>query len=101
MSTSSSTAVTRGLSFTATPTSFRFASSSAWPPASRADGSHICALHDVGRVEESRPLRSDPGAFVFLLDFLGPEDDEHVKRALARIPELTLGRRVMGFNEPA
>ena len=39
---------------------------------------------------ESRPLRSDPGAFAFLLDFLGPEDDEHVRRALARLPELTL-----------
>jgi prephenate dehydratase/chorismate mutase len=50
---------------------------------------------------ESRPLRSDPGAFVFLLDFLGPEDDEHVRRALARLPELTLSSKVMGFYEPA
>jgi prephenate dehydratase/chorismate mutase len=50
---------------------------------------------------ESRPVRSDPGAFAFLLDFLGPEDDEHVKRALARLPELTLTYKVMGFYDPA
>ncbi len=46
---------------------------------------------------ESRPVRSDPGAFAFLLDFLGAEDDEHVGRALARLPDLTLTCKVLGF----
>ncbi|HEY3382458.1 MAG TPA: prephenate dehydratase [Vicinamibacterales bacterium] len=50
---------------------------------------------------ESRPVRSDPGAFAFLLDFLGARDDEHVVRALGRIPELTLTWKVLGFYEPA
>lgn len=46
---------------------------------------------------ESRPVRSDPGAFAFLLDFLGAENDEHVIRALKRVPGLTLNWRVLGF----
>jgi prephenate dehydratase/chorismate mutase/prephenate dehydratase len=50
---------------------------------------------------ESRPVRSDPGAFAFLLDFLGAEDDEHVARALARLPELTLNCKVLGFYAEA
>ncbi len=50
---------------------------------------------------ESRPVRSDPGAFAFLLDFLGAEDDEHVERALARLPDLTLNWKVLGFYPQA
>ncbi len=50
---------------------------------------------------ESRPVRSDPGAFAFLLDFLGAKDDEHVERALAKLPELTLTWKVLGFYAQA
>jgi len=50
---------------------------------------------------ESRPVRSDPGAFAFLMDFLGAEDDEHVGRAFGRLPALTLTWKVLGFYEPA
>lgn len=46
---------------------------------------------------ESRPVRSDPGAFAFLLDFLGAQDDEHVARALAKLPGLTLNCKILGF----
>lgn len=49
---------------------------------------------------ESRPVRSDPGAFAFLMDFLGAEDDEHVRRAFDRLPSLTLNWKVLGFYEP-
>ena len=49
---------------------------------------------------ESRPLRSDPGAFAFLLDFVGPGDEEPARRALAKLPELTLTSKVLGFYEP-
>jgi prephenate dehydratase/chorismate mutase/prephenate dehydratase len=48
---------------------------------------------------ESRPVRSDPGAFAFLLDFLGAEGDEHVARALAKLPDLTLNCKVLGFYQ--
>ncbi len=50
---------------------------------------------------ESRPVRSDPGAFAFLLDFVGAQDDEHVERALARLPHLTLNYKVLGFYKQA
>jgi prephenate dehydratase/chorismate mutase/prephenate dehydratase len=50
---------------------------------------------------ESRPVRSDPGAFAFLLDFLGAQDDEHVGRALAKLPGLTLNWKVLGFYPEA
>ncbi len=50
---------------------------------------------------ESRPVRSDPGSFAFLLDFLGANDNEHVRRALDRLPALTLDYRVLGFYPPA
>ncbi len=50
---------------------------------------------------ESRPVRSDPGAFAFLLDFLGARDDEHVERALASLPGLTLTWKVLGFYAKA
>lgn len=46
---------------------------------------------------ESRPVRSDPGRFAFLLDFLGAENDEHVARALAKVRDLTLTWKVLGF----
>ncbi len=50
---------------------------------------------------ESRPVRSDPGAFAFLLDFVGAQDDEHVERALANLPHLTLNYKVLGFYKQA
>jgi prephenate dehydratase/chorismate mutase/prephenate dehydratase len=48
---------------------------------------------------ESRPVRSDPGTFAFLLDFVGAEDEAHVSRALARLPGLTDTFKVLGFYE--
>jgi prephenate dehydratase len=49
---------------------------------------------------ESRPVRSDPGRFAFLLDFLGAENDEHVGQALDKLPDLTLNWKVLGFYRP-
>ncbi|MBI2342845.1 MAG: prephenate dehydratase [Deltaproteobacteria bacterium] len=34
---------------------------------------------------ESRPLRNGPGKYAFLVDFLGSEDEAHVKAALAKV----------------
>ncbi|MCX6543967.1 MAG: ACT domain-containing protein [Acidobacteria bacterium] len=50
---------------------------------------------------ESRPLRRDPGALAFLLDFLGADDVAHVARTFARLPDHTLKFNVLGFYEPA
>jgi prephenate dehydratase len=49
---------------------------------------------------ESRPVKSDPGAFAFLLDFAGADDDEHLARARARPPGRTLRCKVLGFYRP-
>jgi prephenate dehydratase/chorismate mutase/prephenate dehydratase len=46
---------------------------------------------------ESRPLRTDPGNYTFLLDFLGSESDGKVQDVLQNIKRLTQTFRLLGF----
>jgi prephenate dehydratase/chorismate mutase/prephenate dehydratase len=46
---------------------------------------------------ESRPLRSDPGNYTFLMDFLGSEDDGKVQDALEKVKGVTQTFRLLGF----
>jgi len=50
---------------------------------------------------ESRPVRRNPGAYAFLLDFLGKEDDPAVQRALTKMRENTPMFRILGFYPEA
>jgi prephenate dehydratase/chorismate mutase/prephenate dehydratase len=46
---------------------------------------------------ESRPLRTDPGNYTFLLDFIGSEGDGMVRDVLQNIKKLTQTFRLLGF----
>ncbi|MDY0188622.1 MAG: prephenate dehydratase [Syntrophus sp. (in: bacteria)] len=50
---------------------------------------------------ESRPVRRNPGAYAFLLDFLGREGDPVVQKALERIQEMTPMSRILGYYPEA
>lgn len=50
---------------------------------------------------ESRPIRRNPGAYAFLLDFLGREDDPAVAQAMEEIRERTPMSRVLGYYPEA
>lgn len=50
---------------------------------------------------ESRPVRQNPGAFAFLLDFLGREDEEPVQEALELVKGMVPMCRVLGFYQDA
>lgn len=50
---------------------------------------------------ESRPVRRNPGAYAFLLDFLGKEDDPAVQRVLTKMREKTPMFRILGFYPEA
>lgn len=46
---------------------------------------------------ESRPIRKNPGAFAFLLDFKGSPDDPAVVRTLDKIRDVTMMFKNLGF----
>lgn len=46
---------------------------------------------------ESRPLRTDPGNYTFLMDFLGSESDGKVEDALEKVKGATQTFRLLGF----
>lgn len=49
---------------------------------------------------ESRPIRTDPGKFAFLLDFQGSETDRKVRDALEKMKEETSSFKFLGcYNE--
>lgn len=50
---------------------------------------------------ESRPIRKNPGAFAFLVDFQGGPDDKVVGKTLSRIEEATINYKNLGFYEGA
>ena len=50
---------------------------------------------------ESRPARSRPGTYVFLLDFLGSRNNAAVERTLKSVEGMTTGFRVVGFYPEA
>jgi prephenate dehydratase/chorismate mutase/prephenate dehydratase len=50
---------------------------------------------------ESRPIRRNPGAYAFLLDFLGKEDDPVIQQALEKIRQMTPEFRILGFYQEA
>jgi prephenate dehydratase/chorismate mutase len=71
----------------------------------------VGALFDVLRVFaenninltriESRPIRKNPGAFAFLVDFQGSPDNDVVKRALGQIEKATINFKNLGFYQEA
>jgi prephenate dehydratase/chorismate mutase len=50
---------------------------------------------------ESRPARSKPGTYVFLLDLLGSREDASVQRTLEAVRNMTTGFRIVGFYPEA
>ena len=50
---------------------------------------------------ESRPIRKNPGAYAFLLDFLGNEHDPAVRKTLERMKEATASFKILGFYQEA
>jgi prephenate dehydratase len=50
---------------------------------------------------ESRPVRRNPGAYAFLLDFLGSEHEGRVQTALRSIKDKTTTMKVLGFYPEA
>ncbi|ABC78988.1 prephenate dehydratase [Syntrophus aciditrophicus] len=59
---------------------------------------HVFAENEINLTRiESRPIRRNPGAYAFLLDFLGREDDPVVQQALEKIREKTPFFRILGF----
>ncbi|MEN6451837.1 MAG: prephenate dehydratase [Thermoguttaceae bacterium] len=71
----------------------------------------VGALSDVVRIFadnkinltriESRPIRVNPGAFAFLLDFQGKPDDPAVLRALDETRKVTVSLKNLGFYSEA
>ncbi|MCD4727875.1 MAG: hypothetical protein K8R46_09450 [Pirellulales bacterium] len=50
---------------------------------------------------ESRPIRTNPGAFAFLLDFQGKPDDPAVVRALENAKKVAVMFKNLGFYPEA
>jgi len=50
---------------------------------------------------ESRPVRRNPGAYAFLLDFLGKEEDPVIQQAMEKIRQMTPMFRILGFYPEA
>ena len=71
----------------------------------------VGALYDVLRIFaestinltriESRPIRKNPGAFAFLLDFQGKPDDPVVAQMLQKVQERTMMFKNLGFYPEA
>jgi prephenate dehydratase/chorismate mutase len=71
----------------------------------------VGALFDVLRVFaenninltriESRPIRKNPGAFAFLVDFQGSRDNDVVRKTLALVEKATINFKILGFYQEA
>jgi len=62
----------------------------------------VFALRDIDLTKmESRPLRGRPWEYFFYLDFIGSVKEEHCKKALAHLSEVTNFLRVLGCYESA
>ncbi len=46
---------------------------------------------------ESRPIRKNPGAFAFLVDFQGNQDNDVVQRTLGQVEKVTINFKNLGF----
>jgi prephenate dehydratase len=62
----------------------------------------VFALRDIDLTKmESRPLRGRPWEYFFYLDFVGNVKQEHCKKALAHLSEVTSLMRVLGCYKSA
>jgi len=50
---------------------------------------------------ESRPIRKNPGAFAFLIDFQGNQDNDVVQRTLGQVEKVTINFKNLGFYQEA
>ena len=50
---------------------------------------------------ESRPIRRNPGAFAFLVDFQGSPDNDVVRRTLEQVEKATIKFKNLGFYQEA
>ncbi len=50
---------------------------------------------------ESRPIRKNPGAFAFLVDFQGNQDNDVVQRTLGQVEKVTINFKNLGFYQEA
>ena len=50
---------------------------------------------------ESRPIRKNPGAFAFLVDYQGSPDNDVVRRTLAQVEKTTINFKNLGFYQEA
>jgi prephenate dehydratase/chorismate mutase len=67
-----------------------------------AEALGVFATHGINLSRiESRPTRSRPGTYAFLIDFLGLQDAEGVGNALAALRSQCVSLKVLGFHEAA
>jgi prephenate dehydratase/chorismate mutase len=50
---------------------------------------------------ESRPIRKNPGAFAFLVDFQGNQDNDVVQKTLGQVEKVTINFKNLGFYQEA
>ncbi len=50
---------------------------------------------------ESRPIRKNPGAFAFLVDFQGSPDSDVIRKTLGQVEQSTIRFKNLGFYEEA
>jgi len=63
---------------------------------------HVFAEDQINLTRiESRPIRRNPGAYAFLLDFIGKEDDPVIQQAMEKIRHMTPMFRILGFYPEA
>jgi len=63
---------------------------------------HVFAEDQINLTRiESRPIRRNPGAYAFLLDFIGKEDDPVIQQAMEKIRQMTPMFRILGFYPEA
>ena len=71
-------------------------------PIALGDHFRVFALRDIDLTKmESRPLRGRPWEYFFYVDFVGSVKEDHCKKALAHLSEVTNFLRVLGCYESA
>jgi len=62
----------------------------------------VFAEHNINLTRiESRPIRKNPGAFAFLVDFQGSRDNDIVKKTLGQVEKATINFKNLGFYQEA